>query len=125
MPRVMGYGSHVEKELLQAARDAGCDPVLPRSQFVRIRWSLEGMAGRFDGRSPDSVMLGVSRNGFPLQLRPSVSTRQVMRFTKMHGIGNDYVYVDCVRNPPPADPAALSRADQRPALRRSAPTASS
>jgi diaminopimelate epimerase len=33
-----------------------------------------------------------------------------MRFTKMHGIGNDYVYVDCVRNPPPRDPAALSRA---------------
>ena len=33
-----------------------------------------------------------------------------MRFTKMHGIGNDYVYVDCVRNPPPADPAAVSRA---------------
>ena len=32
-----------------------------------------------------------------------------MRFTKMHGIGNDYVYVDCVRNPMPADPAALSR----------------
>ena len=21
-----------------------------------------------------------------------------MRFTKMHGIGNDYVYVDCTRN---------------------------
>src|SRR6516162_3332535 len=33
-----------------------------------------------------------------------------MRFTKMHGIGNDYVYVDCVRGRPPADPAALSRA---------------
>jgi diaminopimelate epimerase len=33
-----------------------------------------------------------------------------MRFTKMHGIGNDYVYVDCVRDRPPADPAALSRA---------------
>src|SRR6478609_7560314 len=33
-----------------------------------------------------------------------------MKFTKMQGIGNDYVYVDCVRNPPPADPAALSRA---------------
>jgi diaminopimelate epimerase len=33
-----------------------------------------------------------------------------MRFTKMHGIGNDYVYVDCIRNPPPANPAALSRA---------------
>ena len=33
-----------------------------------------------------------------------------MRFTKMHGIGNDYVYVDCVRAAPPRDPAALSRA---------------
>ena len=32
-----------------------------------------------------------------------------MRFTKMHGIGNDYVYLDCVRNPLPADPPALSR----------------
>lgn len=33
-----------------------------------------------------------------------------MRFTKMHGIGNDYIYVDCTRNPVPADPASLSRA---------------
>src|SRR5947209_12366977 len=31
-----------------------------------------------------------------------------MQFTKMHGIGNDYVYVDCVRQPPPRDPAALA-----------------
>ncbi|MCI0700020.1 MAG: diaminopimelate epimerase [Planctomycetia bacterium] len=33
-----------------------------------------------------------------------------MRFTKMQGIGNDYIYVDCVRNRPPTDPASLSRA---------------
>jgi diaminopimelate epimerase len=33
-----------------------------------------------------------------------------MRFTKMHGIGNDYVYVDCVRNPLPPEPPVLSRA---------------
>jgi diaminopimelate epimerase len=33
-----------------------------------------------------------------------------MHFTKMHGIGNDYVYVDCFHQPMPADPAALSRA---------------
>jgi diaminopimelate epimerase len=32
-----------------------------------------------------------------------------MRFVKMHGIGNDYVYVDCFRQPPPADPAGLAR----------------
>src|SRR6516225_4619491 len=31
-----------------------------------------------------------------------------MRFTKMHGLGNDYVYLDCVRNPPPRNPAELS-----------------
>ncbi len=32
-----------------------------------------------------------------------------MRFTKMHGLGNDYVYVDGFAAPPPADPAAVSR----------------
>lgn len=32
-----------------------------------------------------------------------------MRFTKLHGCGNDYVYVDCFRQPLPHDPAALSR----------------
>jgi len=31
-----------------------------------------------------------------------------MRFTKMHGLGNDYVYLDCVRNPQPSDPAQLA-----------------
>jgi diaminopimelate epimerase len=33
-----------------------------------------------------------------------------MNFTKMHGAGNDYIYVDCFHNPPPRDPAGLSRA---------------
>jgi diaminopimelate epimerase len=32
-----------------------------------------------------------------------------MRFTKMHGCGNDYVYLDCFTNPAPRDPAGLSR----------------
>jgi DNA-binding response OmpR family regulator len=34
MPRVIGYGSHVDVETLKAARRAGCDRVMPRSQFV-------------------------------------------------------------------------------------------
>jgi CheY-like chemotaxis protein len=34
MPRVIAFGSHVEAETLRAARTAGCDRVLPRSQFV-------------------------------------------------------------------------------------------
>src|SRR5438552_9076743 len=36
--------------------------------------------------------------------------RSTMRFTKMQGCGNDYIYVDCFRTSPPRDPAALSRA---------------
>jgi diaminopimelate epimerase len=32
-----------------------------------------------------------------------------MRFTKMQGAGNDYVYVDCFAQKPPADPAALAK----------------
>src|SRR5690242_4178450 len=36
-------------------------------------------------------------------------TGATMRFTKMHGLGNDYVYVDCFHQPPPRDAAGLSR----------------
>src|SRR5688572_5013228 len=32
-----------------------------------------------------------------------------MRFTKMQGAGNDYVYVDCFQEPVPADAPELSR----------------
>jgi diaminopimelate epimerase len=32
-----------------------------------------------------------------------------MRFTKMHGLGNDYVYVDGFRDEVPKDPAAVAR----------------
>lgn len=32
-----------------------------------------------------------------------------MRFTKMHGLGNDYVYVDCFAQPPPRDPVGLAK----------------
>ncbi len=33
-PRVIAYGSHVDVETLERARNAGCDVVLPRSKFV-------------------------------------------------------------------------------------------
>ena len=32
----LAFGSHVDVEALAAARDAGCDPVLPRSKFTQI-----------------------------------------------------------------------------------------
>ena len=34
MPRVIGYGSHVAVDVLKAARQAGCDQVMPRSEFA-------------------------------------------------------------------------------------------
>ena len=34
MPRVVAYGSHVDTATLRAAREAGCEVVLPRSRFV-------------------------------------------------------------------------------------------
>lgn len=33
----------------------------------------------------------------------------MVRFTKLHGLGNDYVYVDCIRGTPPRNPAELSK----------------
>ena len=35
MPTVVAFGSHVQAEALRAARQAGCDRVLPRSKFVQ------------------------------------------------------------------------------------------
>lgn len=34
---------------------------------------------------------------------------RIMQFTKMHGAGNDYVYVDCFRQPTPENPSQLAR----------------
>jgi CheY-like chemotaxis protein len=34
MPRVVAFGSHVDAAGLHAAREAGCDPVWPKSKFA-------------------------------------------------------------------------------------------
>ena len=34
VPRIVGFGSHVNVERLQAAREAGCDQAMARSAFV-------------------------------------------------------------------------------------------
>jgi len=49
MPRVTAYGSHVEAAVLRAARHAGCDRVLPRSQFVE---ELESHIAEWLGANP-------------------------------------------------------------------------
>jgi diaminopimelate epimerase len=40
--------------------------------------------------------------------RPKSLGGTVMKFTKMHGIGNDYVYVETFSQPAPTDPARLA-----------------
>jgi diaminopimelate epimerase len=40
--------------------------------------------------------------------RPKSLGGTVMKFTKMHGIGNDYVYVETFSQPAPMDPARLA-----------------
>ena len=40
--RVVAFGSHVDRETLDAARAAGCEEVLPRSAFFRDLASLLG-----------------------------------------------------------------------------------
>ena len=32
-----------------------------------------------------------------------------LQFIKMHGLGNDYVYLDCIGGPMPKDPVSLAR----------------
>ncbi len=46
---VIGFASHVDDSLLQAARDAGCAEVLPRSRFFRRLAEL----GRETGQTGD------------------------------------------------------------------------
>ena len=36
-----------------------------------------------------------------------------MKFVKMHGIGNDYIYIDCFAQAAPEDPYALAEAMSR------------
>jgi hypothetical protein len=43
--RTIGFGSHVDHTLLDAARAAGCDEVLPRSAFFRRLEELLGQDG--------------------------------------------------------------------------------
>jgi hypothetical protein len=46
--RVIGYGSHVDAPRLKAARQAGCDEVLPRSAFfdgLQAKLQLWGRVG--------------------------------------------------------------------------------
>jgi hypothetical protein len=40
---------------------------------------------------------------------------RLLRFVKMHGAGNDYVYIDCIAERGPADDAGADRLQETPA----------
>jgi len=47
----LAFGSHVDMDLLNAAREAGCDPVLPRSRFAS---ELPALITRYLGNNGES-----------------------------------------------------------------------
>jgi hypothetical protein len=49
--RFLAFGSHVDTDVLEAARGLGCDPVLPRSRFSA---ELPALFNRFLGRAGSS-----------------------------------------------------------------------
>lgn len=49
MPKLIAYGSHVDAESLKSAKQAGCDHVMARSQFVK---QLETHLARWCGQEP-------------------------------------------------------------------------
>ena len=53
---IVGYGSHVAADVLQAARTAGCDIVLPRSKFVEeLATELPGWYGKGSAKPPSEI----------------------------------------------------------------------
>src|SRR6185437_7001658 len=66
-----------------------------------------------DQKSLGQAIITGTRTEKQTLIRQSPKSRKrvdCMRFTKMQGAGNDYVYVDCFRQPMPHDPPGLSRA---------------
>ena len=64
-------------------------------------------AGQLAGNSLDAGVLIQKKPAAPLPHISPTSTMPQMHFTKMQGAGNDYVYVDCFREPVPQQPDVL------------------
>src|ERR1700722_2576056 len=75
-----------------------------------IAWSTTSAANRrrrsSGNKTPLDLLANLRHPRNVFSFRPEKAN---MRFTKMHGLGNDYIYVDCFHEKPPRDGAALSR----------------
>lgn len=54
--RIVGFGSHVERDLLGEAREAGCDQVMARSAFFSRLGDLLGGLGGQAGAQPSAAI---------------------------------------------------------------------
>ena len=105
---------------------------LRRAAARVLREGVRQRRGRARARQPadaaaadqPALLREVRRPGADRHRSPEMSPRRahsVLHFTKMHGIGNDYVYVDLFKEKV-ADPVCARDRGQRPAFRRSART---
>ena len=107
--RQIGFGTAPDPGRLLPHRRTGTPPGSPPGGRRR---RLGRRAGWFEARGRGRDLPGI----VPAAGVESGRERP-MKFTKMHGIGNDYVYVSTFDQEPPADPARLAIARQRPAFR--------
>lgn len=65
----------------------------------------------WNGKFPPQITYHSLQNTNSLwfQHAPNHGNMSDMKFTKMHGAGNDYIYVDCFAQEPPTDLPALAR----------------
>jgi hypothetical protein len=88
----------------------------PRTLHIKARkrhcqTGLKGIAdqatGFGDGRALRRFTKSASAGGEQRRINELARLEHAC-FTKMQGIGNDYIYVDCFHERPPKDPARLS-----------------
>ena len=80
-----------------------------------LREGVRQRRGRARARQPadaaaadqPALLREIRRPGADRHRSPEMSPRRALRFTKMHGLGNDYVYVDLFKEKVP-DPVALA-----------------
>ena len=126
-PKSIPNWIEVFKFVPAAEKDAGGPvtggPIALLSHTAKPQEAIQAARKPLVPAAPDSRAIGAAREGsmpgaasvFPrfalnytaVLSRPGrVST---MRFTKMQGVGNDYIYVDCFAEPMPERPAELAR----------------
>src|SRR5690606_24628749 len=98
--QIVGRRRHAEHRIPFSARRRAPREATPLSRAV-----VSMLPSLWSFRPPEAPEVRPFPPSKALAIRPTA-----MKFTKMHGLGNDYVYVETFTQPEPADPVALARA---------------